>query len=112
MPSASEAWAADRKAKNATPGATKKPPTTAIRPSISRVDNARFTATPRATLASRSPCPMGADGPTDGPSHANLPSGLRHRRSEVLGDLVQEAFGRQPPLLVADQQRQVLGHEP
>ena len=30
---------------------------------------------------------------------------------QVLGDLVEEALGGQPPLLVADEERQVLGHE-
>ena len=35
----------------------------------------------------------------------------RHRLLQVLVDLVEEAGGRQPLLVGADQQRQVLGHE-
>ena len=36
---------------------------------------------------------------------------LRHRLLQILVDLVEEAFGGQPFLVGADQQRQILGHE-
>src|SRR5690349_449834 len=43
--------------------------------------------------------------------YARDKSGLRlHRVREVVGNLVEEAGGRQPALVGADQQRKVLGH--
>src|ERR1700735_3112146 len=36
---------------------------------------------------------------------------LRHRFGEVFRDLVEEARGREPALIGADQQCEVLGHE-
>ncbi|ABC91098.1 NADP-dependent isocitrate dehydrogenase protein [Rhizobium etli CFN 42] len=38
-------------------------------------------------------------------------AGLRHRLLQVLIDLVEEGGGREPRLIGADEQRQVLGHE-
>src|ERR1700761_4878489 len=35
---------------------------------------------------------------------------LRHRPGEVFRDLVEEARGREPALVGADQQRKILGH--
>src|SRR4051794_28519766 len=40
-----------------------------------------------------------------------IAEGLRRQRlPEVLGDLVEEAGGREPALVGADQEREVLGH--
>ena len=44
-------------------------------------------------------------------SFADTPDALPHLLLEVLVDLVEEAFGRQPFLVGADEKRQILGHE-
>ncbi len=36
---------------------------------------------------------------------------MRESLFQVLRDLVEEAFGREPTLVIADKQSQILGHE-
>src|SRR5690606_8763984 len=113
-PATSLASAADRMPKKATPGAAKKliPATTTA--SNSRLANSFFKGGLRAVHQCTNAPVAQTKAPPErirrGPCRSASVASGGHGLVQVFGDLVEEALGGQPALLVADPQRQVLGH--